>query len=164
MPFLKGIFMLIDKKDGLPDFVTLGRKYLKIVHRNLPTPLLYEHIIKNREGQISHMGPVVVRTGDFAERPLTDKFIVKEVHSEKKVPRRDENSFLSEEQFEKLQHRLLSYMQNKEAYVQYSYAGSDSDYRTSFRFITETAWHNLFVRNMFIPIHDVEDFNIKTSS
>lgn len=158
MPFLKGIFMLIDKKDGLPDFVTLGRKYLKIVHRNLPTPLLYEHIIKNREGQISHMGPVVVRTGDFAERPLTDKFIVKEVHSEKKVPRRDENSFLSEEQFENLQHRLLSYMQNKEAYVQYSYAGSDSDYRTSFRFITETAWHNLFVRNMFIPIHDVEDF------
>jgi phosphoenolpyruvate carboxykinase (ATP) len=49
-------------------------------------------------------------------------------------------------------------MQNKEVYVQYCYAGRDSDYRTSFRFITETAWHNLFVRNMFFPIHDVEDF------
>ena len=150
--------MLIDKKDGIPDFVTLGRKYLKIVHRNLPTPLLYEHIIKNREGQISHMGPAVVRTGDFAERPLTDKFFVKEVASEEKVPRRDETSSLSEAQFERLQHRLISYMQNKEVYVQYSYAGRVSDYRTSFRFITETAWHNLFVRNMFIPIHDVEDF------
>jgi len=74
--------MLIDKKDGIPDFVTLGRKYLKNVHRNLPMPLLYEHIIKNREGQISHMGPAVVRTGDFSERPLTDKFILKEVASE----------------------------------------------------------------------------------
>ena len=158
MRFIKGDFMLINKKDGITDFVTLGRNYLKVVHRNLPTPLLYEHIIKNREGQISHMGPAVVRTGDFAERPLTDKFIVKDPVSEEKVPWGDENRPISEEQFDQLEHRLLSYMQNKEVYVQYSYAGRDSDYRTSFRFITETAWHNLFVRNMFIPIDDVEDF------
>ena len=46
--------MLIDRKDGIPDFVAIGRKYLKVVHRNLPTPLLYEQIIKNREGQVSY--------------------------------------------------------------------------------------------------------------
>ena len=150
--------MLIDRKDGIPDFVVIGRKYLKVVHRNLPTPLLYEQIIKNREGQVSHMGPVVVRTGDFAERSLTDKFIVKEPVSEEKVPWGDENRPISEERFNNLLYRLLAYMQNKEVYVQYCYAGRDSDYRTSIRFITETAWHNLFVRNMFVPIHDVEDF------
>jgi phosphoenolpyruvate carboxykinase (ATP) len=150
--------MFIERKDGIPDFVAIGRKYLKVVHRNLPTPLLYEKIIKNREGQVSHMGPVVVRTGDFAERPLTDKFIVKEPASEEKVPWGDENSPISEERFNRLLYRLLAYMQNKEVYVQYCYAGRDPDYRTSIRFITETAWHNLFVRNMFIPIHDVEDF------
>jgi phosphoenolpyruvate carboxykinase (ATP) len=150
--------MLIDKKEGIPDFVSLGRKHLKVVHRNLPTPLLYEHIIKNREGQISHRGPVVVCTGDFAERPLADKFIVKEPVSEGKVAWGDANRPISEERFDNLQRRLLAYMQNKEVYVQYCYAGRDSDYRTSIRFITETAWHNLFVRNMFIPIHDVEDF------
>lgn len=150
--------MLIDKKDGIPDFVTLGRKYLKIVHRNLPTPLLYEHIIKNREGQISHLGPAVVRTGDFVERPLTDKFIVKEEAREGKVPKIEEANALSEKQFENLQQRLLSYMQNKEVYVQYCYAGRDLDHRTAFRFITETAWHSLFARNMFTPIDDVDDF------
>ena len=150
--------MLIDRKDGIPDFVVIGRKYLKVVHRNLPTPLLYEQIIKNREGQVSHMGPVVVRTGDFAERSLTDKFIVKEPVSEEKVPWGDENRPISEERFNNLLDRLLAYMQNKEVYVQYCYAGRDPDYRTSIRFITETAWHNLFVRNMFVPIHDVEDF------
>lgn len=150
--------MIIDKKDGIPDFVTLGRKYLKVVHRNLPTPLLYEHIIKNREGQISHRGPVVMRTGDFAERPLTDKFIVKDPVSEGKVSWGDDNRPLSEERFDNFEHRLLAYLQNKEIYVQYCYAGRDSDSRTAIRFITETAWHNLYVRNMFIPIQDIEDF------
>jgi len=150
--------MTITKKDGIPDFVTLGRNHLKVVHRNLPTPLLYEHIIKNREGQISHMGAAVVRTGDFTERPLTDKFIVKDPVSDGKVSWNDENRPLSEERFDNLEHRLLAYLQNKEIYVQYCYAGRDSNCRTSIRFITETAWHNLFVRNMFIPIHDVEDF------
>jgi phosphoenolpyruvate carboxykinase (ATP) len=150
--------MIITKKDGIPDFVTLGRQHLKVVHRNLPTPLLYEHIIKNQEGQISRMGPVVVRTGDFAERPLTDKFIVKDLISEGKVSWKDKNRPLAEERFDGLEHRLLAYLQNKEIYVQYCYAGRDVNCRTAIRFITETAWHNLFVRNMFVPIHDIEDF------
>ncbi|CAB1081852.1 Phosphoenolpyruvate carboxykinase [ATP] (EC [Olavius algarvensis Delta 1 endosymbiont] len=150
--------MHIDRKDGIPDFVTIGRKYLKVVHRNLPTPRLYEQIIKNREGQISHMGPVVVRTGDFAERSLADKFIVKEPASEEKVSWGGENRPISEARFNNLLYRLLAYMQNKAVYVQYCYAGRDPDHRTSIRFITETAWHNLFVRNMYTPIHDVKDF------
>lgn len=150
--------MHIDRKDGIPDFVTIGRKYLKVVHRNLPTPRLYEQIIKNREGQISHMGPVVVRTGDFAERSLADKFIVKEPASEEKVSWGGENRPISEARFNNLLYRLLAYMQNKAVYVQYCYAGRDPYHRTSIRFITETAWHNLFVRNMYTPIHDVKDF------
>lgn len=150
--------MHIDRKDGIPDFVTIGRKYLKVVHRNLPTPRLYEQIIKNREDQISHMGPVVVRTGDFAERSLADKFIVKEPASEEKVSWGGENRPISEARFNNLLYRLLAYMQNKAVYVQYCYAGRDPDHRTSIRFITETAWHNLFVRNMYTPIHDVKDF------
>ena len=151
--------MFINRKEGIPDFVTLGRKYLKAVHRNLPPPLLYEHIIKNREGQVSLMGPIVVRTGDFRERPLTDKFIVKDPVSEKKVAWDDQNRHLTEAQLDHLEHRLLSYMQNKEVYVQYCYGAFDSDYRTPIRFITETAWHSLFVRNLFAPIHDVADFD-----
>ena len=70
----------------------------------------------------------------------------------------DENRPISEERFNNLLYRLLAYMQNKEVYVQYCYAGRDPGYRTSIRFITETAWHNLFVRNMFVPIHDAVDF------
>ena len=70
--------MLIDRKNGVLDFVTIGQKNIRVVHRNLPTPVLYELIIRNREGQISSAGPIVVRTGDSAEMPLTDKYIVEE--------------------------------------------------------------------------------------
>jgi phosphoenolpyruvate carboxykinase (ATP) len=150
--------MLIDRKNGVLDFVTIGRKNIRVVHRNLPTPLLYEHVIRNREGQISHMGPIVVRTGHCVERPLTDKFIVDEPASAETMIRSDSTQALSEDRFTRLLHRLLAYMQNKQVYVQYCYSGQDPDYRTSIRFITETAWHSLFARNMFVPIQDVEDF------
>jgi phosphoenolpyruvate carboxykinase (ATP) len=148
--------MLIDRKNGILDFVTIGRKNIRVVHRNLPTAVLYEHVIRNREGQISSSGAIVVRTGDCAERPLTDKFIVDEPASAETMIRSDHT--LSENRFRRLLDRLLAYMQNKQVYVQYCHAGRDPEYRTSIRFITETAWHSLFARNMFAPIQDVEDF------
>jgi phosphoenolpyruvate carboxykinase (ATP) len=148
--------MLIDRKDGILDFVTIGRKNIRVVHRNLPTAVLYEHVIRNREGQISRSGPIVVRTGDCTERPLTDKFIVDEPASAETMIQSDHT--LSEDRFRRLLDRLLAYMQNKQVYVQYCHAGQDPEYRTSIRFVTETAWHSLFARNMFAPIQDVEDF------
>ena len=43
---------------------THGLKNLKKIHWNLSTPQLYEHIIANKEGQLSHLGPVCVTTGE----------------------------------------------------------------------------------------------------
>lgn len=150
--------MSIERKNGTLDFVTIGQKNMRVVHRNLPTSVLYEHVIRNREGQISSQGPIVVRTGDDAERPLADKFIVDEPASAEAVIRTDQTQMLSEGRFRRLLDRLLAYMQNKQVYVQYCCAGQEPDCRTSIRFITETAWHSLFVRNMYTPIQDVEDF------
>jgi phosphoenolpyruvate carboxykinase (ATP) len=36
------------------------------------------------------------------------------------------------------------------------YAGADSNYRLSVRVITDSPWHSLFARNMFIPVPDSE--------
>jgi phosphoenolpyruvate carboxykinase (ATP) len=148
--------MSIERKNGMLDFVTIGQKNMRVVHRNLPTSVLYEHIIRNREGQISSRGPIVVRKGDCEEMPLADKFIVDEPAAAETTIRAEQ--MLSENRFRRLLDRLLAYMQNKQVYVQYCYAGQEPDLRTSIRFITETAWHSLFVRNMFAPIRDVEDF------
>ena len=47
-----------------------------------------------------------------------------------------------------------------EVFVQDSYAGADPAFRLPIRVITETAWHNLFARNMFIqpPASELASF------
>lgn len=52
--------------------------------------------------------------------------------------------------FETLHLRLLAYLQGKEVFVQDCFAGAGPAYRLPIRIITETAWHSLFARNMFI--------------
>ena len=54
------------------------------------------------------------------------------------------------EAFDRLHHRQLTYLQGKEVFVQDCHAGADPEYRVALRVITETAWHSLFARTMFI--------------
>ncbi|MBC8205034.1 MAG: phosphoenolpyruvate carboxykinase (ATP), partial [FCB group bacterium] len=131
-----------------------GLKNLCQVHWNLNTPMLYEEIIKRREGFIAHLGPVVVRTGSHTGRSPNDKFIVKESSSADKVWWSDVNRSFEEAQFKALFHRLQAYLQGREVYVQDCHAGADRKYRLPIRVITETAWHSLFARNMFRQMPD----------
>ena len=48
------------------------------IYWNLPTPRLYEEAIRRREGRLSHLGPLVVRTGQYTGRAPNDKFIVRD--------------------------------------------------------------------------------------
>lgn len=52
---------------------------------NLSTPALYEEAARRREGFISHLGPIVVRTGQYTGRSPNDKFIVREPESEGEI-------------------------------------------------------------------------------
>ncbi|PKK83852.1 MAG: phosphoenolpyruvate carboxykinase (ATP) [candidate division Zixibacteria bacterium HGW-Zixibacteria-1] len=121
-----------------------------VVYRNLPTPALYAESVRNREGFIAHLGPYVVRTGHHTGRSPKDRFIVRESTSEGKVWWGKENRPFDGKKFDILYYRILAYLQGKQLYVQDCYSGADPDYRMAVRVINETAWHNLFVRNMFI--------------
>ena len=134
---------------------THGLKNLKKIHWNLTTPELYEHIIANKEGQLSHLGPVCVTTGEHTGRAPNDKFIVQEPSSQENIWWGKVNRPISVEQFEALYSRVLAYLQGKEVYVQDCCAGCDPDHQTHIRVINEHAWHNLFARNMFIQIRDM---------
>ena len=142
----------MQNKEGVTDLNTLGVTFPKTIHQDLPTPLLYEKIVKRGEGQICHLGPVVVRTGDSTELPLVDKFVVKKRAQKDRERLRGEVRFLSEEQFRCFARRLRAYLQNKEVFVQHGYVGRDPQWRIPVRFVTETAWHSLFVRNLFESI------------
>ncbi len=131
-----------------------GVRNAKETFWNLSTPELYEHIIKNGEGTLSHLGPVVVNTGKHTGRSPNDKFIVQEGSSQENIWWGKVNSPFPIDKFEALYGRVLAYMQHKTLYVQDCIAGADPDFNLHIRVVTETAWHSLFARNMFIQIHD----------
>jgi len=120
------------------------------VHWNYNTPLLYEAAIRNGEGHLAHLGPLVVRTGLHTGRAAKDKFIVEEPDTKDMVWWGKVNKSFAPQNFENMFRRLQAYLQGRDLYVQDCYAGHDPKYRLPVRIITETAWHNLFARTMFI--------------
>ncbi len=127
-----------------------GLYNLNEIFWNLPTAALYEHALRRREGSLSHLGPLVVRTGHHTGRSANDKFIVDEAESHDQIWWGTINKPIPEQNFEILHQRMGSYLQMKDVYVQDCYAGADPDYRMPIRIITEYAWHSLFARNLFI--------------
>jgi phosphoenolpyruvate carboxykinase (ATP) len=117
---------------------------------NLPTPALYEEALKRNEGIMAHLGPLVVRTGQFTGRSPNDKFIVDEPTSRGCVWWGEVNRPITEDRFNELHRRMASYLQGKDVFVQDLFCGADTEYRLPVRIITQYAWHSLFARNMFI--------------
>jgi phosphoenolpyruvate carboxykinase (ATP) len=132
----------------------LGLANLGNVYWNTTTPQLYEEIVKRHEGCISHLGPIVVRTGYHTGRSPDDRFIVKDSVSAEKVWWGDVNRSFDPEKFRAIFLRLQAYLQGKDIFIQDCHAGADPEFRVPIRVINEKAWQSLFARNMFRQIHD----------
>ncbi|MFO7680310.1 MAG: phosphoenolpyruvate carboxykinase (ATP) [Chloroflexota bacterium] len=133
-----------------------GIKNTDTVYWNLSTSMLYEQIIRRREGNIVHLGPIVVSTGDHTGRSPNDKFVVKETTTEGEIWWGKVNRPFPQEKFDDLHKKMLAYIQNRDIFIFDGYAGADERYRMPVRVINEYAWHNLFARNMFIRELDAE--------
>lgn len=142
------------------DLAQQGIKNTKNIYWNLATPTLYEVATKRLEGEICHLGPFVVNTGQHTGRSPNDKFTVKEPSSENNIWWGKVNVPFEEKNFEKLHEKVLAHIEGKDIFVHDCYAGADPKYRLSVRVITETAWHSLFAKNMFIqaPREDLPNF------
>ncbi len=130
------------------------------VYPNLTTSALYEQIIRRREGDMIHLGPIAVRTGHHTGRAANDKFIVKDAESADKVWWSKSNPPFEPERFEALYRRIGAYLQGRDLFVQDVFAGADPRYRIAVRVVNETAWHNLFARTMFArtSAEDLQNF------
>ncbi len=129
---------------------------LGTVHWNLSTSRLYEEAIRRREGQLAHLGPLVVRTGHHTGRSPNDKFIVRESTTQDKIWWSKVNQEFDEQRWENMYRRLIAYMQGRDCFVQDCLVGADPNYELPIRIITEDAWQSMFARNMFVQIHDRE--------
>ena len=106
--------------------------------------------------------PSVVRlsriTGKHTARSANDKFVVRHSDSENNIWWGVYNRPFEIEKFETMYDRLLGYLQGRDVFVQDAYAGADEAYRLPVRFVTEHAWHSMFIRNMFILPQSLEEY------
>jgi phosphoenolpyruvate carboxykinase (ATP) len=130
----------------------------RIVYWNLPTEALYEEIVFRQEGRITHLGPIVVSSGKHTARAAQDKYIVREASTEDHIWWGEYNRPFSPELFADLFSRLQGYVQGRDLFVQDCYVGASPNFRLAVRIITETAWHSLFARNMFILPETAEEY------
>ncbi len=144
---------MLKDKSGLKGLEEIGRKHLRRIHRNLPTATLYQEAVKNREGMIAHLGPLVVATAHHTELAPRARYLVRGADTDRDVLWNDSLQGVTGDDFNRMFSRMVSYMQNKEAYVQTLRAGPGNGREVTLRIITENAWHSLFVRNLYTPLH-----------
>ena len=132
------------------DLRACGLSNLRATHWNLTEGQLYEEAIRRGEGTIAAGGAFAVTTGEHTGRSPNDKFIVDHASYRGDVDWGKVNRPIAAEAFDILHQRAAAYLQGREVFVQDCYAGADPAFRLPIRVITETAWHNLFARNMFI--------------
>ena len=142
-------------KMGIPSNYGLenhGLRYLNMSYWTLSTGALIERIVTRREGILVHEGAVVVRTGSHTGRAPNDKFIVRDPTTEDTVWWGEINRPMHPDCFERLYMHMRSYFQGRDVFIQDAIAAAHPDYRLSIRVVTETAWHSLFSRNLFIRL------------
>ena len=112
--------------------------------------MLVEHAVRRGEGLLADNGALVAYTGKYTGRSVKDKFTVKDPVTAELVNWGDHNQPFDPEKFDALFDRVVASLRGKELFVQDLYAGADPKYRLPIRVINEYAWHNLFVRALFM--------------
>lgn len=118
---------------------------------NLSVPILVEKVLSRQEGILTSTGAIRATTGKYTGRSPEDKYIVEEASTKDIIDWGKVNKPISEEVFEKLYTKVLSYLTEKdEIFVFNGYAGADKKVRMPIQVINEYAWHNLFSQQMFV--------------
>jgi phosphoenolpyruvate carboxykinase (ATP) len=128
-------------------------------HWNLDAAPLYEATLARGLGSLSAGGALVVETGKHTGRSPKDKFLVEEPSSKGNIWWGPVNRPTDAQTFDNLHRQILSYFQGRDVYVQDLFAGTDPEYRLPVRVISESPWHSLFARNMFLRPSEKEAAN-----
>ena len=128
----------------------LGLNARETVYWDSPNPVLYEKTIKRGLGKVSKNGALVVNTAPYTGRSPNDKFTVQESTTKDQIWWGTVNKGFDVDDFKRLHKKLTNYLKPRVLYSQEVYAGADFKYALPVRIITDSPWHSLFVRNMFI--------------
>jgi phosphoenolpyruvate carboxykinase (ATP) len=81
---------------------------------------------------------------------------VRESGSEERIWWGDVNAPIEEESFERLRGKVLAHLDGGDVYVVDAFAGADPAHRIGVRVISDSAWHALFAKTLFIDPDESE--------
>ncbi len=127
------------------------------VRRNLSPPELYEETLRLGTGRIAEGGALATETAPHTGRSPNDRFVVDEPGSRDRIDWGAVNVAISEDHYRRLRSDVAAWLNERDLYVRDAGAGADARYGIRVRVISESPWHDLFARNMFLRLEDEEE-------
>ena len=125
----------------------------------MSTDQLIDAAVANKEGIIASNGAFSTNTGERSARSPNDRFIVKEAHTEDLIEWGEVNKPFNREKFNSLWDKVESYLSKGNSYTSNVHVGAHPEHYLPVKVTTETAWHSLFARLIFICTDDFNPLN-----
>ncbi|MDE2783870.1 MAG: phosphoenolpyruvate carboxykinase (ATP) [Gemmatimonadota bacterium] len=127
------------------------------IRRNLSPAELYEETLRLGTGRLAHGGGLVTLTAPHTGRSPNDRFVVREADTGGLIDWGDVNVPIAEGHYQLLKAGIIDHLNNRDLYVRDAKAGADPRYGIRVRVISESPWHDLFARNMFLRLDPGEE-------
>ncbi|WP_199609866.1 phosphoenolpyruvate carboxykinase [Flocculibacter collagenilyticus] len=111
---------------------------------------LIELAVNRNEGTLAANGAFVAVTGRRTGRSPKDRYIVKEPSTENDIQWGAVNQPIEAEKFDALWQRVENHIVDKDHFVSHLEVGADPEHYQPLIVTTETAWHHVFAKNLFI--------------
>ena len=137
---------MLSEKSGMQTAFT-HQVFVNLTETELRKHAKFQHMVS-----ISKHNALAATTGIYTGRVGQNRFIVRSPNSHD-VDFGDKNLPFSQSDYEIVYDAVRTHLTNvPKVYMQNSVVGADDKYRMNIQFISDSPWHTLFAKNMFIDI------------